>query len=173
MSVLVLTCMTTRAVHFEVCENQDTSSVLNAISRFCSVRGVPKEMISDNQTSFGKANKELLDWLKTIDFKYLEDHTSYSYFDSNGIKWIFNPPVAPHFGGAFETMVKAMKRALYAVVANASLTEEEFRTVIYECMSLLNSRPLTKTGDITSELPLTPNHFDWSVWWFNGSSKTR
>jgi len=159
VSVLVLTCMTTRAVHFEVTETQDTSSVLNALSRFCSVRGVPDVILSDNQTSFRSSSKELEEWVRSLDFDYLRERTNYGFKDSRGIKWIFNPPLSPHFGGIFEIMVKAMKRALYATTAKAALIDDEFRTVIAECANLLNSRPLTKPGDETDELPLTPNHF--------------
>jgi len=159
VSVLVLTCMTTRAVHFEVTEQQDTSSVLNAVSRFCSVRGVPDIILSDNQTSFRSSSRELEEWVKSLDFNYLQERTNYGYKDSKGIKWIFNPPRSPHFGGIFEIMVKAMKRALYATTSKAALIEDEFRTIIAECANLLNSRPLTKPGDEADELPLTPNHF--------------
>jgi len=40
-----------------------------------------------------------------------------------------------------------MKRALYAITAGAALIEDDFRTIIYECAALLNSRPLTKPND--------------------------
>ena len=39
--VLVLTCMTVRAVHFEATGGMDTTHVINAISRFMDVRGIP------------------------------------------------------------------------------------------------------------------------------------
>ena len=157
--VLVLTCMTTRAVHFEVAEHQDTTGVLNAISRFCSVRGVPDSILSDNQTSFRSSCKELEQWVKLLDFNYLVERTKYGYKVTKGIKWIFNPPLSPHFGGIFEIMVKAMKRALFAITSHGEVGEDDFRTVIAECANLLNSRPLTKVGDESDKLPLTQNHF--------------
>ena len=54
--VLVLTCMITRGVHLETTGGMDTSYVIDAISWFVDVRGVPATLTSDNQTSFRKAD---------------------------------------------------------------------------------------------------------------------
>ena len=62
---------------------------------------------------------------------------------NKGIDWQFNPPEAPHFGGVFERMIKAAKRAIYAVLKEADVDDEELQTVFTGTESLLNSRPLT------------------------------
>ena len=36
-------------------------------------------------------------------------------------------PYAPHFGGVFETMIKAAKRAIIAILGNADVTDEELQ----------------------------------------------
>jgi len=156
--ILVLTCMATRAVHLEPTGGMDTTDVLNAISRFSDVRGIPCSITSDNQTSFTKANQDLIDWIKTIDFEYLQKNTQ-EYRGGKGIEWYFNPPQAPHFGGVFETIVKATKRALQATIGNADLSEEDFRTSVSKVAWMLNQRPIQKVGDTSDWETLTPNHF--------------
>jgi hypothetical protein len=68
------------------------------------------------------------------------------------IKWVFNPPGAPHFGGVFEVMVKAAKKALYAVLGNSDITDEELITACawcgefdqFETYNLPNGRPIRR-----------------------------
>ena len=79
---------------------------------------------------------------------------------NNGIKWYFNPPLGPHFGGVHETMIKAAKRAIYGILSEVDVTVEELSTAFTGAEDLINSRPLTyQTVDIKDAIPLTPNHF--------------
>ena len=158
--ILVLTCMVVRAVHFEVTGGLDTTCVINALSRFCDVRGIPETITSDNQASFHKADDELVEWYASIDWDRVVMETSFGFKPfSKGILWIFNPPLAPHFGGIFEIMVKAAKRALKATIGRADLDEEEFRTVVSKMAHLLNCRPIQLVSDRDDYETLTPNHF--------------
>ena len=52
-------------------------------------------------------------------------------------------PLAPRFGGVHETMIRAAKRAVNAVLGNADVTDEELTTAFTGAEALLNSRPLT------------------------------
>ena len=56
-------------------------------------------------------------------------------------KWIFNPSGAPHFGGAWESLVKSAKRALVAILSNQTLTDEVLVTALVTVENLLNGRP--------------------------------
>ena len=57
-------------------------------------------------------------------------------------------------------MVKGAKKAIYAVVGERDVNDEELITVFAGVESLLNSRPLTyQSSDPRDDVPLTPNHF--------------
>ena len=115
----VFTCLSTRAVHLEVAWGLDADSFLNAFTRFTRGRGVPKEMISDNGNFVGAVN-ELRELVGQLDKDKIQGMTS-----QKGVKWTFNPPGAPHFGGAHEVMLKAAKKAIYAVLSSSDVTDEE------------------------------------------------
>ena len=151
----VFTCLSTRAVHLEVAWGLDSDSFLNAFIRFTSRRGIPREVISDNGTNFVGAVNELQELLAQIDREKVQRATAH-----RGTKWSFNPPGGPHFGGVVETMVKAAKKAIYAVLKNCDFTDEELITVCTGVESLLNSRPITyQSTSPADDVPLTPNHF--------------
>jgi len=157
MFILVLTCMNTRCVHFEICEDQKTSSVLNALSRFSNLRGAPSVIKSDNQTSFAAAEKELVNFVASIDQEEVKDGLVQE-FDKK-IDWQFIPPRAPHFGGSWEIMVKAMKRAVESLTNGQDVSEDQFRTAISKAAALLNSRPLSRKMLEEKEVIITPNSF--------------
>ena len=151
----LFTCLATRAVHLEMAYALDTDSFLNAFYRMVNRRGLPREMLSDNGGNFVGGNKELSDLVKQLDQDKIAKSTA-----NQGIKWKFNPPHAPHFGGAHEIMIKGAKRAVYAILGNADITDEELMTAFTGAEALLNSRPLTyQSANPEDDVPLTPNHF--------------
>ena len=112
-------------------------------------------MLSDNGGNFVGANKELCDLVKELDQEKITKSTA-----NQGINWKFNPPLAPHFGGVHESMIKAAKRAIHAILGNADITDEELTTAFTGAEALLNSRPLTyQSANPEDDVPLTPNHF--------------
>lgn len=76
------------------------------------------------------------------------------------VDWKFIPPKGPHFGGVHETMVKSAKKAIYAVLSNTEITDEELVTAITGAEGLINSRPITyQSANPSDDIVLTPNHF--------------
>lgn len=74
--VVLFTCMTTRAVHIELVESMSTSSFINALRRFFSVRGPAKLLRSDRGTNFIGACKELkIDHSDATLNSYLQEKT--------------------------------------------------------------------------------------------------
>ena len=113
----VFTCLSIRAVHLEMAWKLDTDAFLNAFTRFTSRRGVPKEVVSDHGTNFVGAVNELKELTGQLDKEKIKRKTS-----TKGVRWLFNPPAAPHFGGAHEIMVKAAKKAVYTYWARVRST---------------------------------------------------
>ena len=152
----LFTCLATRVVHLEMAYGLDTDSFLKAFCRMVNRRGLPKEMLSDNGTNFVGANEELRELVKQM----IKDGKVNDRLVKQGVKWKFNPPYAPHFGGVFETMIKATKRAITAILENADITDEELLTAFIEAEFLINSRPLIyQSANSEDNTPLTPNHF--------------
>lgn len=119
-----------------------------------SRRGLPKDIVCDNGTNFVGGSNELKE-LEALDHKKIQDVTT-----SHGVKWHFNPPLAPHFNGVHEIMIKAVKKAIYAILGSADITDEELLSAVVGAEGLINSRPLTYQSSDTADLtPLTPNHF--------------
>ncbi|XP_070579291.1 uncharacterized protein [Ptychodera flava] len=151
----LFTCMATRTVHLEVAYGLDTDSFLNAFYRMVNRRGLPKQVLSDNGSNFVASDKELRELVKQLDKDQLKGSTA-----NQGIKWHFNPPLAAHFGGVHESMIKAAKRAIFAILKNADITDEELLMAVTGAEALINSRPITyQSANPDDVTPLTPNHF--------------
>lgn len=141
-------------MHLEVAFSLDTDSFLNAFFRMASRRGLPEDVVCDNGTNFVGGSNELKD-LEALNKKKIQ-HATLSY----GVNWHFIPPLAPHFSGVHEIMMKATKKAIYAILNCADITDEELLSAVVGAEGLMNSRPLTYQSTNPSDLtPLTPNHF--------------
>ena len=133
----------------------DTDSFLNTFYRMASRRGVPEEMCSDNGTNFKDADAELKSLVRELDENKINQSIA-----NKGVTWHFNPPLAPHFGGVHETMIKSAKKAIQAILGKADINAEELTTAMIGAEGLINSRPLTyQSANPADDVPLTPNHF--------------
>ena len=151
----LFTCLNSRAVHLEMAYGLDTDSFLRCFVRMTSRRGYPVTIVSDRGTNFVGADRELQELQSAPAQSKIQNQTA-----DKGVKWIFNPPLAPHFGGVHEVMIKAAKKAIRAVLSNADVNDEELTTAFVGVEALLNSRPLTyQSADPKDATPLTPNHF--------------
>lgn len=104
--IALFTCLSIRAVHLEVVHTMSTESCVLAIRRFVTRRGAPAEIFSDNGTNFHGAHNKLK---KQIEER---NQTLAAVFTNTNTKWSFNPPGAPHMGGVWERMVRAVKEAI-------------------------------------------------------------
>lgn len=74
------------------------------------------------------------------------------------IEWKFNPP--RHTLEECLSDDKEQKKAMRAILGDASVTDEELHTAVVGAEGLLNSRPIIfVSSDANDPTPLTPNHF--------------
>jgi hypothetical protein len=156
----LFTCLTTRAVHLELANSLDTSSLIFALRNFMNRRGQPKIIYSDNGTNMHGADNELKSSIDSVDWECIQnDCYSLSPVDIH-TKWKFITPLAPNMGGAWERLVRTVKNVLYACLKERAPREEVLRSFIIEAENIVNSRPLTyKPIDSDVQESLTPNHF--------------
>lgn len=155
--VCVFVCMCTKAIHLEALTDLKTESFMQILRRFISRRGRPAHIFSDNGKTFVKASSELRELGQFIHFNQKDLEKESQNFN---ITWHFIPAYSPNFGGLWEAGVKSMKSHLKRVLGNASVTLEEFITIITEIEGILNSRPISPMSDNPNDLiPLSPGHF--------------
>ena len=151
---LIFTCLVTRAVHIELCERTTCTSTLLAIKRFISRRGLPDLLVSDNASNFQRCAALLDKNVKPTN----EEEQALERMPS--LKWKFNPPGAPHYGGCWKRLIGLAKRIFFIIANSQYLSRELFTSLMCEIEQLLNSRPLTPVSlSIHDVESLTPNHF--------------
>ncbi|KAI7814087.1 hypothetical protein IRJ41_007891 [Triplophysa rosa] len=145
-------CLTTRAVHLDLLDHMDADSFLLSLRRFISHRGKPYKLLSDQGTNFRGGSREMEEVFNQMQ-PTLRDQLA-----KEQIRFRFNPPSAPHFGGSWEREVRSVKTALRTTLGAQIVTEEVLRTVLVEVEGILNSRPLAYvSGDVADPDPVTPN----------------
>lgn len=153
---LVLTCLSSRAIHIEVLETMDASSFICAFRRFFALRGPASRLRCDRGTNFIGAKSELDEALAE-----LNQQTVQKFVTEQGCEWQFNPPHASHFGGVWERQIGTIRRildAMFLEIGSSQLTHELPTTLMAEVTGIVNSRPISAIPSDTDEpQPLTPN----------------
>ncbi len=121
-----------------------------SLRRFVSRRGKPFELLADQGTNFKGGERELKE-----SFSALHPELQ-AQLASQQIRFIFNPPSAPHFGGCWEREMRSLKAALQVTIGAQTVTEEVLRTVFIEIEGILNSKPIGYTSTDIAD-PVTPN----------------
>ncbi|XP_024872247.1 uncharacterized protein LOC112454856, partial [Temnothorax curvispinosus] len=155
--IAVFICLASKAVHLEAVSDYTTEAFLAAFRRFTSRRGLCAEVFSDCGTNFVGADRVLREFFRAAspDGRHIANAVT-----DQGIRWHFNPPAAPHFGGLWEAAVKSTKHHLRRVIGETTLTFEELSTFLAQVEAYLNSWPLQALSDDPDDVSaLTPGHF--------------
>ena len=153
----IFTCLATRAVHLEMADSLSADSFICALRRFLARRGSNVRVLrSDNGTNFVGADRELK---KELDLLVAHDTYVFREAINRGIEWRWNPPGASHFGGAWERLIRSVRKILNALLTQQTFNDETLHTFLCEAESIMNNRPLVPvTNDPRDQQPLTPNH---------------
>ncbi|XP_065073869.1 uncharacterized protein LOC135697938 [Ochlerotatus camptorhynchus] len=152
---MLVTCLTTRAIHIEVVHTLSTASCIMGLRNFAARRGMPKTIYSDHGTCFIGANRELGEAATAIN----QDEVM-KEFSGTETTWKFIPPASPHMGGSWERLIGIVKRNLMEIRPLHKPNDEVLRNLLTEIECTVNSRPLTHVPvDDESAPALTPNHF--------------
>lgn len=153
--VMLVTCLSIRAIHLEVTHTLTTDSCILALQRFICRRGKPLKIFSDNATNFHGTSNELKKAVEKLDKERIAQA-----FTDNHMEWSFIPPASPHMGGAWERMVRSVKTTLAYAMPTRSPTDEVLLSMLAFAEFTVNSRPLTSVPlDHESSEAITPNHF--------------
>lgn len=154
---LLITCLAMRAVHIEVLDDMTTDAFLNGLRCFIALRGKVRMIRCDQGSNFIGAKHELKEELKKLDHK-----TVALRLLELDCEFKFNPPSSSHMGGIWERQIRNIRNVLTGILDNcaARLDTSCLRTLMYEAMAIVNSRPLTVENLERADgpLPLTPNH---------------
>ena len=148
--ICLFTCASTRALHLELVKDLSASTFLQAFRRFCSRRGVPTTVVSDNAKTIQASAREIKDVICS--------ETVRQYLTNRCIDWQFIIEKGPWWEGFWERLIKDVKRSLKKIIGRASLTVEKMSTLIVEIEGTLKNRPLTYVYDDAEGIdqPLTP-----------------
>ncbi|KAL1249115.1 hypothetical protein QQF64_022433 [Cirrhinus molitorella] len=108
-------------------------------------------------TNFVGAKNEFKTALSELDTQRLSTYLSQKQCD-----FVMNAPHSGHAGGVWERQIRTVRSVLNTTLslAHGRLNDASLRTLFYEAMAIVNSRPLTvdNLNNPDSLEPLTPNH---------------
>lgn len=133
---LIFKCQMTKCIHLDLIPSLSAYAFLLALRRFISCRGTPSELLSDQGTNFRGAERELKEAFAAMERQLCDSLAKYQ------IKFQFNPPGAPHFGGTREREIRSIKNALRVVIGTEALREEVLHPILIEVEGILNAKPL-------------------------------
>jgi hypothetical protein len=153
---LLLTCLTTRAVHIELCPDMTVPSWLNAIDRFVSRRGKPGLISCDNAGTFVSGGKQHNRIVREQLSQEFMDEVTQAVVEKFSIKFHFIPPQTPHYGGPWERMVREVRRCLVKSTSTVSnLSYDALMTYLIRSESIINRRPLAIGEDLRVITPMS------------------
>ena len=152
---LIFTCMASRAVHLECLDDMSTDSFINGLRCFIALRGPVRTIFCDRGSNFVGAATEL-----KLALQEVKEERVRSFLADHQCDFVFNAPSASHMGGVWERQIRSIRNPLEGLqLHTCRLDTASLRTLLYEAMAIVNSRPLSRSySDSDDAEILTPNH---------------
>ena len=96
----IFACSLSRAIHLELVQNLETSTLIVCLKKYIARRGRPRVIYTDNGGTFVKTST----WLKQI----RKDERVRGFVEEKEITWKFNLSRAPWWGGQFERLTVSL-----------------------------------------------------------------
>ena len=154
---LIVTCLASRAIHIELLEDMTTNAFVNGLRNVIAIRGDIRMIRCDQGTNFVGASREF-----KLAMREMNTDNIVNEMVKLNCEFVFNPPASSHMGGVWERQIRTVRNVLNGIVkrSGSRLTTASLRTLFYEAMAVVNSRPLSVESleSPTDPRPLTPNH---------------
>ena len=153
--VVLFTCLASRAVHLELVEDLSTDSFINALRCLIAIRGPVKLIQSDCGTNFVGAANEF------VKAQNGNNDAVKNFLTRVKCEFRTNTPSASHMGGVWERQIRTARGVLAGILERnkCRLSTATLRTLLYEVMAIINSRPLAVEGLYSDPtlVPICPN----------------
>ena len=164
--VLLVCCMSTRAVAMYPLKNMSTSAVINALLRMNNSFPGLKKIFSDQGSNFKGADREIREAVAAWNKQQVNAELS-----KVGITWEFGPASCGSAGGAWERLIGLSKRLIKSVLQGKNIDSDDFDTVIAGAAAIMNRRPLMAvSANPEDPLVLSPAHFLYPYVFANSST---
>ena len=154
---LLITCAYSRHCSSYLCRKANTENVIAALRSHVAQKGNFRLCILDGARAFQRTSKLLRRLVSNIDFN--EVRSRLTYFTP---EFHFTKPTCSWENGLTETMIGLLRTAITRAIGTSALPFHHLSLVIQECISIINSRPLSFVTSTASRQPqpevvITPN----------------
>uniref|UniRef100_A0A8D8XZE8 Integrase catalytic domain-containing protein n=1 Tax=Cacopsylla melanoneura TaxID=428564 RepID=A0A8D8XZE8_9HEMI len=146
---LIFSCLTVRAVHFELVESESAADLVLAFRRFVARCGACKLILSDNAQQFRTLKSAVQCVQNMVDLQEV--------LCQKGVMFQSIPSLSPWAGGCYERLISIAKQCLRKSLGKSTLTFRQLETLLTEVQYVINCRPLGYCSE--EDLVITPNHF--------------
>ena len=164
--VLMVCCMTTRAVALYALRDMTTSAMINALVKMNAQFPALKKIFSDQGSNFRGADREIREAVHSWNKNELN-----SELQKIGVTWIFGPAYCGSAGGAWERLIGMTKKLLKSVIGGKTIDQDDFETLLAGASGIMNRRPLMPaSANADDDLVLSPAHFLYPYLFVNSAS---